>query len=158
MDGGECIATHPRSYDKGQQIEDPQHIKELIQRKRAAREHRGKDRLAHACPSSRKLLEQAAQRGDNLGSIVSTLLRILDQYGATETEQAIIESLSRGVSHPNGVRQALERRREERERPTPIAIDLKKHPQAENIAVKPHDLSVYDQLQGEEEDEGEEKQ
>lgn len=147
MDGGECIATHPRSYDKGQQIENPKHIETLIQRKRQAREHRGNDRLAHACPSSRTLLELAAERGDNLGSIVSTLLRILDQYGAAETEQAIVESLSRGVSHPHGVRQALERRREEQERPTPIAIDLKKHPKAKDIAVKPHDLSIYDQLQ-----------
>jgi hypothetical protein len=99
MEGGECIAAcPPRSYDQRQQIENPKHIEALIQRKRQAREHRGKDRLAHACPSSRTLLEQAAQRGDNLGSMVSTLLRILDQYGTTETEQAIIESLSRGVS------------------------------------------------------------
>ncbi len=158
MDGGKCIATHPRSYDKGQQIENPRHIEALNQRKRAAREHRGNDRLAHACPSSRILLEQAALRGDNLGSIVSTLLRILDQYGTAETEQAIVESLSRGVSHPHGVRQALERRREEQERPIPIAIDLKKHPKARGIAVKTHDLSVYDQLQGELEDKGEAEQ
>lgn len=151
MDGGECIATHPRSYDQGQQIENPKHIETLIRRKRQAREHRGNDRLAHACPSSRKLLEQAAERGDNLGSIVSSLLRILDQYGAAETEQAIVESFARGVSHPHGVRQALERRREEQQRPTPIAIDLKKHPKAKDIAVKPHDLSIYDQLQGESE-------
>ncbi len=102
MDGGECIATHPRSFDKGQQIEDPKHIEGLILRKRHAREHRGKDRLAHAVPTSQKLLEKAAERGDNLGSIVSTLLRILDQYGATETEQAIIESLSRGSPIPMG--------------------------------------------------------
>ncbi len=153
MDGGECIATHPRSYDKGQQIENPKHIEVLIQHKRHAREHRGKDRLAHAAPTSQKLLEQAAERGNNLGSIVSTLLRILDQYGATEMEQAIIESLSRGVPHPQGVRQALERRREARERPTPIAIDLKKHPQAARVAVRPHNLSVYDQLQDEDENE-----
>lgn len=153
--GGDCVASHHRSYDKGQQVENPAHIEALVQRKRQAREHRGKDRLYHAVPSSQKLLEQAAERGDNLGSIVATLLRILDQYGATETEQAVIESLSRGVSHPHGVRQALERRREARERPTPMAINLDKHPKAKAIAVKPHDLSLYDQLQGE--DEGEDR-
>lgn len=100
-------------------------------------------------------MEQAAERGDNLGSIVATLLRILDQYGASETQQAVLESLSRGVSHPHGVRQALERRRQARERPTPMAIDLDKHPEAKAIAVKPHALSVYDQLQ-EQGDEAEE--
>ncbi len=155
MEGGQCIATHPRSYDKGQQIENPEHIEALILRKRHGREHRGKDRLSHAVPTSGKLLELAAQRGDNLGSIVSTLLRILDQYGAAETEQAVIESLSRGVSHPHGVRQALECRREARERPTPMAINLDKHPKAKEIAVKPHDLSLYDQLHEEVENEDE---
>ncbi len=147
IDAGECIARHRRSYDTGQQIENPDHIQALVQRKRQAREHRGKDRLFHAAPASRQLLEQAAERGDNLGSIVATLLRILDQYGASETQQAVLESLSRGVSHPQGVRQALERRRQARERPTPMAIDLDKHPEAKAIAVKPHALSVYDQLQ-----------
>ena len=147
MASGKCVATHPRSYDKGQQIENPEHIAELVRQKKQAREHRGKDRLFHAVPSSQKLLEQAAQHGDNLGSIVATLLRLLDQYGASETEAAISESLSRGVAHPHGVRQALERRREARDQPTPIPVDLKQHPEAKAVAVKPHDLALYDQLQ-----------
>ena len=74
-------------------------------------------------------------------------MRLLDQYGASATEQAIIESLSRGVSHPHGVRQALECRREARDQPTPIPVDLKQHPEAKAVAVKPHDLALYDQLQ-----------
>jgi transposase len=160
MDGGACVATHPRSYDRGLQIENPEHIAALVQHKQQAREQSGKNRLVHALPSSQILLEQAAQRGDNLGAIVAALLRILDQYGASETEQAIKESLSRGVSHPHGVRQALERRRQAREQPTPMAIDLNKHPKAKAIRVKPHDLSLYDRLQDtedsiEEETEGE---
>lgn len=146
MDGGECIATHPRSYDKGQQIEDPTHIEGLKKQKRAAHEHSGKDRLSHAAPSSLTLLEKAAERGGNLGSIVSTLLRILDQYGSNELESAIIESLEGGVAHPNGVRHVLERRREERDQSPPIPVDLKKHPKAQEITVQTHDLSSYDQL------------
>ena len=144
--GGECIATHPRSYDKGQQIENPEHIAELVQHKRQAREHRGKDRLFHAAPTSQKLLEQAAQRGVNLGSIVAALLRLLDQYGASEAEAAIIESLARGVSHPHGVRQALDRRREALNQPVPIPVNLEQHPEAKAVAVKSHDLALYDQL------------
>ncbi len=146
MDGGECIATHRRSYDRGQQIEDPCHIEALRQRKRAAREQSGTDRLTHAVPSSERLLTEAAQRGDNLGSITATLLRMLDQYGTRELEIAIAESLDRGVSHPNGVRQTLQRRREERNQPPPIAVDLKGHPQAQEITVTPHALAGYDQL------------
>lgn len=151
LDQGEVVAEHPRCYSKGEQIENPDHINELITLKRAAHNHSGKDRLSHAAPSSQALLNQAAERGDNLGSIVSTLLRILKQYGATELDIAIQESLSNGVSHPNGVRQILERRREERERPTPIAVDLSQHPEAEKIVVSQPNLSLYDHLQQNEE-------
>ena len=152
MDSGECIATHPRCYDKGKQIEDPTHIEGLKKQKRASREHSGKDRLSHAVPSSIQLLEKAAERGGNIGSIVSTLLRMLDQYGATELESAISKSLAGGVAHPNGVRTVLELRREEREQPVPIPINLNQHPKAREVSVKPHDLASYDQLNEQDEE------
>ena len=36
LDGSEVIATHPRSFDRGAQIEQPGHIEALVTRKRAA--------------------------------------------------------------------------------------------------------------------------
>jgi len=146
MDRGESIATHTRCYDKGQQIENPTHIEALKQHKRAARKHGGMDRLSHAVPGSVELLQKAAERGDNIGSIVADLLRLLDDYGATELEIALHESLASGVAHPSGVRTVLERRREQRDQPPPISIDLRQHPQAQEVSVKPHDLASYDQL------------
>ena len=55
------------------------------------------------------VLAQAAQRGDNLGSITAALLRLLDRYGAAELQAAIGEALARAVPHPHAVRLALER-------------------------------------------------
>jgi len=57
LDGSIVIATHPRHYDVGQQIEDPAHLAALVERKRKARQHRGQDRLAQAVPNSRTLDE-----------------------------------------------------------------------------------------------------
>ena len=71
LDGATVIARHPRSYDRGAQIEDPSHLAELVARKRAARTHRGQDRLAQAAPNSRELLLAAAARGENLGSLTA---------------------------------------------------------------------------------------
>jgi hypothetical protein len=62
------------------------------------------------------LLLRAAERGGNLGAITAVLLRLLDRYGATELQAAINEALVRDVPHPNAVRLALERRREQRGR------------------------------------------
>jgi hypothetical protein len=151
LDGAKVLARHRRSYDKGAQIEDPEHIQALVEHKRAARHHRGQDRLAQVAPASRELLGQAAQRGGNLGSITSALLRLLDEYGAVELEAAIQEALGRGVAHPNAVHLALQRRREARDRPPPLPVALPDDPRLRDLAVRPHPLNDYDRLHGAEE-------
>lgn len=156
LDGAEVIASHPRSYDQGQQVEDEAHIAELSARKRQARHHRGQDRLAQAAPNSRELLTQAAARGDNLGSITAALLRLLERYGATELDAAIDEALARGVPHPNAVRLALERRREQRDQPPPLPIALPADQRVRDLVVSPHKLDDYDQLHAHREDEDDE--
>jgi transposase len=146
VDGTEVLACHRRSYDKGVQIEDPVHLQALVEEKRAARQHRGADRLATAAPASQILLLRAAERGDNLGTITGALLRLLDRYGAAELDAAIREALDRGVPHPNAVRLALEHRREQRHEAPPIAIDLPAHIKTRDAPVHPHRLEAYDQL------------
>jgi transposase len=124
LDGATVIAQHPRSFDQGQQIENPAHIADLVAAKRAAAAHRGLDRLAHAVPASQALLQQAAARGTPLTRATRELVELLDAYGAAELEQAIAEALAHDVPHPNAVRQALERRREQREQPPPLTLTL----------------------------------
>ena len=156
LDGAKLIATHRRRYDKAQQVEDPLHIAELTARKRQGRQHRATDRLAQAAPNSAELLTRAAERGDNLGSITATLLRLLDHYGAAEFQAAIAEALAREVPHPNAVRLALERRREQREQPPPLPIALPANKRVRDLVVSPHKLDDYDQLQSPQEDEDDE--
>jgi transposase len=146
VDGTNLLACHPRSYDKGAQIEVPGHVQALVDEKRAARQHRATDRLAHAVPASRTLLERAAERGANLGAITVALMRLLDQVSAAELQAAILEALARDVPHPNAVRLALERRREQRGEAPPIAVELPEHVQARDAPVQPHALETYDRL------------
>lgn len=146
VEGQQIVATHPRSFDKGQQIENQAHIQALVAWKRQARRHRATDRLAQAAPASRTLLVRAAERGDNLGSITVTLVRLLERYGASQLDAAIIEALERNVPHPNAVRLALERRRDGRRQAPPVALSLPAHVRARDKAVRPHSLETYDQL------------
>jgi hypothetical protein len=146
LTGTEVIAEHPRAYGKGEQIEDPAHLDALVSVKRAARHHRGQDRLAQAAPSSRVLLQQAAHRGTPLSRATAELVQLLDDYGADELEQAIAEALNNDVPHPSGVRQVLERRREQRDRPPPITLTLPDNDKARNIVVRAPSLALYDQL------------
>lgn len=144
--GAAVIAAHARSYAKGEQVEDPTHIAELTARKRQARAHRATDRLAQVAPNSRDLLMAAAARGENLGSLTAALLRLLDTYGASELEAAIAEALARGVPHPNAVRLALQRRREQRHQPPPLLLTLPDDARVREATVRPHALADYDQV------------
>lgn len=143
FDGPEVIATHPRSYDKDKQIEDPEHIAALTAHKAAAREHRGLDRLHRAAPTSPAFCVAAAERGHNIGGLVNVLNQLLDRYGATELDHALREAIDRGVPHHNTVRLILERRRIDRHQPPPIAPRFD-DPKAHDLAVRPHDLAAYD--------------
>lgn len=146
VDGQAIVASHPRSFDRGQQIEEPAHIQALVAWKRQARRHRATDRLAQAAPSSRTLLVRAAESGANLGSITASLVQLLERYGASQLDAAIIEALERDVPHPNAVRLALERRRDDRQQAPPVALTLPAHVQARDKAVRAHSLEIYDQL------------
>ena len=146
LDAAQVIATHPRSYDRGQQVELPEHIDALVEHKHKASAHRTTDRLVQAIPQSRELLRQAADRGEPLGRITRTLLDLLDRYGVAELEAAIGDALARGVAHPNAVRLALERQRQQQDYPPPIGVTLPDHLKRRDVTVRPHPLADYDQL------------
>ncbi|NLG62778.1 MAG: IS21 family transposase [Candidatus Cloacimonetes bacterium] len=153
LDGVRVVAEHERSFDRGAQIEDPRHVQELLDRKRRARRDRGIDRLAHAVPSSQLLMTSLAERGENLGSATSWMLRLIDEFGATAVEKAVVEAIAHDAPHPQAVRHILDRQRREMGRPPSTAVELPDDPRVRNLAVRPHDLSGYDRIAQPERDE-----
>ena len=145
LEGSFELARHARCWDRGQQIEIPVHVQRLVEHKRAARAHRACDRLAQAVPGAAILLERAGARGQNVGSITAALLRLLERYGASALQVAVLEALERNVPHPNAVRLALERAREAAGQPPPVALVLPEHVARRDAPVRPHALHSYDQ-------------
>ena len=145
-DADDVIAEHPRSWDKGQNIENVAHIAALVEHKRQAKQHRGIDRLHHAVPAARQLLILLAERGGNIGGATSGLLRLLDQVGPSELGKAITEALERGTPHLGAVRQITDRRLRERGQPPPLGPHLPDDPRVHAQRVTPHALDTYDQL------------
>ena len=146
LDGQAVIATHPRSFDRGQQIECPEHVETLVAHKRAAHAHRGADQLINLIPASRELLTQATERGEPLARTARVLNELLDAYGVAELAAAIAEAMARSVPHPNAVRLALERRRQTRDEPPPVAVPLPDHVKRRDVPVRSHALDGYDRL------------
>ena len=131
-DGAEVVATHARSWDRGQQIEDPTHLERLTAEKARARQHRG----------------LVAEHGGNLGSTTARLLELLDRAGAAELEEALIEALEHDAISVGAVRQILDRRRSERGAPPPVSIPIAHHGHR-HVVVTPHALATYDALKKE---------
>jgi len=146
LEAAMVLAEHPRSYDRGAQIEDPAHIAALVEHKRASRQHRATDALVRAIPAISQLLVRAAARGYNLGTITVALQRLHQHYPVAELSKAVTEALEYDVPHPNTVRLILERKRREQQQPAPSVVTLPEHLQRRDVLVTPHALDRYDQL------------
>ena len=85
-------------------------------------------------------------RGYSLSSTTNQLLSLLDDYGASELDEAMKDALTRGVPHPNAVRLSLQRRQDERHQPPPVVLPLSDDKRVNELIVKPHKLSDYDVL------------
>ena len=146
LDAATVLATHRRSFDRGQQVEDPAHIEELERHKRLAREHRATDRLHHAAPSSKALFVAAAERNHHLGVLARALIALLDAHGPVALERAIAAALQSDAASLAGVRHFIDQHRKESDKPPPLALDLPDDPRLRTLSVRPHDLADSDRL------------
>jgi hypothetical protein len=149
VDAATVIATHARSFSKGEQIEKAEHIQALVDFKRSAGHHRGLDRLHHACAHAAAFFTAVAERSGNLGATTTGLTRLLDLYGAAELDAALAAALASHAPHLAAVRQLLEQKRHAGKQPPPVAVALPPDPRVRDIVVEPHDLATYDQVQKE---------
>jgi transposase len=143
-EGTQLVATHERCWGRGKQIEDAAHIQGLQQAKHAAREHRGMDRLHHACPSCKPFFAVVAERGGNLGATTVGLTRMLDSFGAQALESALAIAIERGTAHLGALRQLLDQDRHARNQPPPVHLELPEH--VRRRPVRAHALSSYDSI------------
>jgi hypothetical protein len=140
------FATHARSYDEKQVIEDHAHIEELAREKRRAHELRGRDRLRAACPSADAFVEALALRGEHLGGQVSRLLKLLDRYDKAELEIALKDALARGAIGAASVAHVLDQRARAQKRAPVLDVVLPDDPRVRDLHVTPHALDTYDSL------------
>jgi transposase len=146
LDGDDPVAEHSRCWDKGQIIEDPEHIDGLVKKKKEARLHRHQLRLLQAVPKAEKLLCELATRQYALAGPVDEFNQLLDVFGAQELQAAVEEALKVGSPHPGTVRLILDRRRRADQQQPPLPVTLPDDKHIRDIHVTPHDLAEYDNV------------
>jgi transposase len=142
LDGTREIARHRRSYNRQQLVLDPAHQQALLGIKRKARESTRNGRLEVAVPESAQLLENAFAAGESAAQQTTQLLELLDRYGEKALRHAVHEAIERNTPRASSVAFLLR----QSHRTAPLPLDLSRHPQAQNLNVRPHDLETYDEL------------
>ena len=136
----------PRSYDRGQQIEERAHLEKLEMVKAEAGQHRRTNFLTHNVPSASPLLQLIAERGLPLGQATKELLSLLQTYGVSALEDACKEALLKNAPHTQAIRHILERVRKEQGKPPALSLPFTDDPRVKNVIVRPHNLKSYDNL------------
>lgn len=144
LEGTQELARHARCWDRGQQIEKPEHVARLVEQKSRARRGRALDQLTRAAPHVESFMVLAAQRGGNLGNLTSRLLKLLQTVPATELDTAVAEAVERDTPTVGAVHQILDRRRAEQGQPPKVAARFAPHSRAADVVVRPHNLTDYD--------------
>ena len=146
LDGTTEIASHRRSYDRHEHIEDPAHRQALLEQKRKALGATASGRLAALVPESQAFLQAAFEHGESAARLTAQLLRLLDDYGASELAAALREALDHNTPRLSSVAFILARRHRQRRQRTPLAVNLSRRPDLENLTVSNPTLEAYDDL------------
>src|SRR6266566_10105 len=146
LDGSTEIASHLRSYDRHQLVEDPSHRQALLAQKRKALGSTVSGRLAAAVPESQIFLQAAFERGESTAPLTAQLLRLLDDYGAAELAAALREALEHHTPRLSSVAFILARRHRQRRHRAPLPVNLSRRPDLENLTVSNPSLEAYDEL------------
>jgi hypothetical protein len=146
LDGATEIASHRRSYDRHEQIEDPAHRQALLEQKRKALGSTASGRLAALVPESQAFLQAAFEHGESAARLTVQLLRLLDDYGVAEFTAALREALGQQTPSLSSVAFILARRHRQRRQRTPLAVNLSRRPDLENLTVSNPTLEAYDDL------------
>jgi transposase len=140
------VACHLRSYDADFTTEARDHLQGLVAAKRQAAGLTRRDRLRQAVPAIAALFERLAVQGEPLGPHATRLLRLLDDYGATELAAAVETALLRDAPGAGAVAHLLEQRRRARGQRPPVPVVLPDDPRIRDLDVPSHSLESYDAL------------
>ena len=144
----DVIASHPRCYDRKQDVLDPLHYLPLLEQRPGAFDHAKPIRRWRQSwpPAYERLLEHLRTKWPE-GRGVREFVRILKlhkDHPADLVIQAVTQALEYGCGHADGVRLCLHQLVGP-ERPV-SPIDLTSWPQLVTVATQTPDLQRYDQL------------
>lgn len=136
------IATHARCYERHRDFEDPDHVKEILDQRRRARD--AKWLLSFYALSSRAEYyhQQLTARSLQARSHINKIVALADIYGPEKVALALDDAIQSQAFSSQYIENILQQR--ERHTPQPGPLHLTRRADLLEIELSPADLSPYD--------------
>ena len=139
---GQLIATHTRSYDRHQDIENPDHAKELLSQRTKARNAKVLLAFYALCPRAEEYYCQLQERRFNARLHIAKIMALSEVYGSDKVARAIEDAFEFAAFSSDYIANILEQR--ERLAPPPGPLHLTRRQDLLDVELAPADLSIYE--------------
>jgi transposase len=139
----QLIARHARSYDRHQDIEDPDHPKALLEQRTSAREQRLLSQFLSLSSNAQAYYEGIAARRFNARAHLRKILALAEIYGQPACCRAIDDALSFNAFSSEYIAHLLEARARTKSEPL-SPLSLTRRADLLDLELPEPDLSVYE--------------
>jgi len=136
------IATHTRSYDRHRDFENPDHVKDLLDQRRQARNAKLLLSFYALCPHAQEYYCQLQDRRLNPRIHVAKIMALSEVYGPDKVARALEDALEFRAFSSDYIANILEQR--ERLTVQPGPLHLTRRSDLLDVELPPVDISVYD--------------
>lgn len=140
--GEKLVAEHVRSYERQQDVKDPDHEQILLLGREQARYQKILLRFLRLCPQAPAYHEQLCERRLNVRHHLQRIVALSESFGAEKAGRAITDAHELGAYGENYIANLLEQR--ERFLPEPGALQLTRRSDLLDVELPDPDLSPYD--------------
>ena len=136
------IAEHLRCYDRYQNLENPDHVRELLQQKRQARDQQLLQRFLRLSADAEAYYRQLEKRRMNPREHVRKIVALSEIYGVDAVTRSLADAAVFEAYSAEYIANLLEQRR--RVLPEPGALHLTRRADLLDLDLPEADLSPYD--------------
>ena len=136
------IATHPRSYERHRDFEDPDHIKELLDQRRRARDAKWLLSFYALSPQAEDYHRQLSARSLNARVHINKIVALTDIYGSEKVALAIDDAIACHAYSSQYIENILQQRARPHSQPGPL--HLTRRADLLELELSPADLTLYD--------------
>jgi hypothetical protein len=136
------IATHLRSYERHRDFENPDHVKDLLEQRRQARNAKLLLSFYALCPRAQEYYRQLQDRRLNPRIHIAKIMALSEVYGPDKVARAIEDALEFAAFSSDYIANILEQR--ERLTLQPGPLHLTRRQDLLDVELAPVDISIYD--------------